>query len=210
MDSLGNPALILFGACPGTPKSTKKDDWLRVLEPQEIIRILYTYTSLGFAEWFLLFIHHCLSTIYPLLFIHHLLPIGSSTIWDLVGSLRWLADRRRAPELRNSHPGPGPANDESSTVKEPRISRIFGGFTISWVFHGVPKLLKPANIMKLAKNWGNCYQILSFWVWPSLFLRTSIVFLGRLDCQAASKAVSSSSLAEKPKSWRWRAGLIPY
>lgn len=153
---------------------------------------------------------YCLSTIYPLLFIHHLLPIGSSTIWDLVGSLRWLADRRRAPELRNSHPGPGPANDESSTVKEPRISRIFDGFTISWVFHGVPKLLKPANIMKLAKNWGNCYQILSFWVWPSLFPRTSIVFLGRLDCQAASKAVSSSGLAEKPKSWRWRAGLIPY
>ena len=157
MDSLGNPALILFGACPGTPKSTKKDDWLRVLEPQEIIRILYTYTSLGFAERFLLFIHHFLSTIYPLLFIHHLLPIGSSTIWDLVGLLRWLADRRRAPFssetatrdpglLMTSHP-----RWKSQGFREFLVVSPYPGF------HGVPKLLKPANIMKLATNWGNCY-----------------------------------------------------
>ena len=87
----------------------------------------------------------------------HFRIIGSSTIWDLVGSLRWLADRRRAPfssETATRDPGllmPSHPRWKSQGFREFLVVSPYPGF------HGVPKLLKPANIMKLATNWGNCY-----------------------------------------------------
>ena len=200
------------------PKSTKKktigsESW--GLNHSDTVHLHITWICwMMFIVYPPLFIHRLSTIVYPP-FIHYCLsiiccplvhpPFGIS--WDhnsLVGR-----SEKSFPSSETATRDPGLLMTSHPRWK----SQGFREFLVVSPYPGC--FMECQNSWNLPTSWNLPkieetvnYQILSFWVWPSLFLRTSIVFLGRLDCQAASKAVSSSGLAEKPKSWRWRAVLI--